>query len=51
MLLTYFLSPEPGEVEFEKPHYYANTKTGTVTVKVVRNHGCDGDIKVEFTTM
>ena len=49
--MTYSLSPEPGEVEFEKPHYYANTKTGTVTVKVVRNHGCDGDIKVEFTTM
>lgn len=49
--MTWFRVTEPGQVEFEKPHYYANIKTGTVTVKIVRNHGSDGDIEIEYTTM
>ena len=46
-----FCFPEPGEFQFEQPHYYADLKASLVTVKVVRQKGCDGNVSVEYSTM
>ncbi len=52
-VLTYvlLLSPEPGEFQFEEPHYYAIATNGTVTLNVVRQKGCDGVVTIEYSTM
>ena len=46
-----FYPPEPGEFQFEQPHYYADGSQGAVTMNVIRQHGCDGTVTIEFSTM
>ncbi|XP_050401671.1 sodium/calcium exchanger 2 isoform X6 [Patella vulgata] len=42
---------EPGEFLFEEPHYQADMKKGQVTVKVMREHGYDGKVTIEYSTI
>ena len=46
-----FVAADPGEFLFDEPHYHADMKTGKATVKVVREHGFDGKVSLEFSTM
>ncbi|XP_041367224.1 sodium/calcium exchanger 2-like isoform X2 [Gigantopelta aegis] len=41
---------EPGEFSFEEGTYHADMKTAKVTVKVIREHGFDGKVKLEYST-
>ncbi|ELU01061.1 hypothetical protein CAPTEDRAFT_224088 [Capitella teleta] len=42
---------EPGEFQFDEPHYYADPKSGTVTFTVLRQKGCDGSVTIEYSTI
>ncbi|XP_013418432.1 sodium/calcium exchanger 2 isoform X2 [Lingula anatina] len=42
---------EPGELTFEKPHYSANPETGKLIATVLREHGCDGQVTIEYSTI
>ncbi|XP_046340932.1 sodium/calcium exchanger 2-like isoform X7 [Haliotis rufescens] len=42
---------EPGEFLFEDAHYHADLKDGKVTARVLREHGCDGKVKLEYSTI
>ena len=42
---------EPGEFLFEDPHYHADMKSGKATVRVIREHGFDGKVSLEYSTM
>ncbi|XP_071116361.1 sodium/calcium exchanger 2-like isoform X2 [Haliotis cracherodii] len=42
---------EPGEFLFEDAHYHADLKDGKVTARVLREHGCDGKVKLEYSTV
>ncbi|XP_069137485.1 sodium/calcium exchanger 3-like isoform X2 [Argopecten irradians] len=42
---------EPGEFLFETPHCYADLKTGKVSCRVVREHGFDGKVTMEYSTI
>jgi len=46
-----FFCAEPGEFEFEEPHYYGDKRSGVVTAYVHRQKGCDGTVKIEYSTM
>ena len=53
-LITLFcvhLLVEPGELQFNEPHYYADLRSGTLTAEVVRQKGCDGNVTIEYSTM
>ncbi|KAK3766043.1 hypothetical protein RRG08_002281 [Elysia crispata] len=41
---------EPGEFEFEKSHYHIDMKTGKVTIRVMREHGFDGKVSMDYNT-
>ncbi|OWF47929.1 sodium/calcium exchanger 2-like isoform X3 [Mizuhopecten yessoensis] len=42
---------EPGEFLFEHPHCYADLKSGKVSCRVVREHGFDGKVTMEYSTI
>ncbi|XP_070172834.1 sodium/calcium exchanger 2-like isoform X3 [Littorina saxatilis] len=42
---------DPGEFLFEEPHYHADMKSGKVTVRVIREHGFDGKVTLEYSTI
>ncbi|CAH1797885.1 unnamed protein product [Owenia fusiformis] len=42
---------EPGEFTFDRSHYAADLKSGMMAVTVVRQHGCDGTVTVEYSTV
>ncbi|XP_060062808.1 sodium/calcium exchanger 2-like [Ylistrum balloti] len=42
---------EPGEFLFEQPHCYADLKSGKVSCRVVREHGFDGKVTMEYSTI
>ncbi|XP_046584198.1 sodium/calcium exchanger 2-like isoform X3 [Haliotis rubra] len=42
---------EPGEFLFEEAHYHADLKEGKVTARIIREHGCDGKVMLEYSTI
>ena len=42
---------EPGEFDFEQDHCVADLASGTVVTRVVREHGFDGTVTIEYSTM
>lgn len=42
---------EPGEFQFDKDHCIADLNEGVLTTKVIREHGYDGNVKLEYATM
>ncbi|XP_035826094.1 sodium/calcium exchanger 2-like, partial [Aplysia californica] len=42
---------EPGEFEFEDTHYHLDCKTGKVTLRVMREHGFDGKVSMDYSTV
>ncbi|KAK7501658.1 hypothetical protein BaRGS_00007089, partial [Batillaria attramentaria] len=42
---------EPGEFLFEQHHYHADMKKGKADVRVVREHGFDGTVTLEYSTI
>ena len=42
---------EPGEFEFECPAYKTDGKNGALTTTVIRQKGCDGTVRIEYSTM
>ncbi|KAL8625458.1 hypothetical protein ACOMHN_018603 [Nucella lapillus] len=42
---------DPGEFLLDEPHYYANMKTGIAIVHIVREHGFDGNVTIEYSTI
>ena len=41
----------PGDFVMEKSQLYADMSTGEATATVLRHNGCDGEVKVHYTTM
>ncbi|GFS07622.1 sodium/calcium exchanger 3 [Elysia marginata] len=41
---------EPGEFEFEQSHYNIDMKTGKVAIRIMREHGFDGKVSMDFNT-
>ena len=48
---TFVCFSEPGEIQFEKSHFYVGAKSGTLVAKIIRENGSDGDISVDYKTM
>jgi len=48
--VTVFIT-EPGEFQFEKDHCVADLQDGTLTTKIIREHGFDGKVNLEYATM
>ncbi|XP_078313456.1 sodium/calcium exchanger 3-like isoform X5 [Crassostrea virginica] len=42
---------EPGEFQFEAPHVYADLSSGKVKINVLREHGVDGKVTMEYSTI
>ncbi|KAL5004041.1 hypothetical protein ScPMuIL_017497 [Solemya velum] len=42
---------EPGEFYFENSHCFADMATGELSARVVREHGCDGEVTLEYSTI
>ncbi|XP_076465393.1 sodium/calcium exchanger 2-like [Babylonia areolata] len=49
--ITIMDDDEPGEFLFEESTYYANMKDGLATVRVIREHGFEGAVSLEYSTI